>query len=261
MTSFSGSTDWRARTLAFAVGMILVLLFADRAQAQASAACETSELTTIALKTARSGDEKARIAAARAFFENWRANLPGLMKELDLLSEQGKISSWSASDLQYATFLTDVVKTILSVNDQAIPLFRACDNERIIRLLVWASRGEDRSLRLNSANILANVVDNTTLCFVLHHLRDPSININGRANLLGVAVAVGSYAYKENVDAITTTLSKVKETIASSDDVAQTQKLIVELASRAQRSSNGSVPLPSDLAQYCKSYDYEKPLQ
>jgi hypothetical protein len=233
----------------------------DVAQAQSTGACDVNPLTIVTLKTVRSGDDGARIEAARSFLDNWRVNLPGLIKEVGQLPS-GKTSSWLAPDLRYATFLTDVVKTILSANDQAIPLFRLCDNDRIIKVLAWGARSDERALRLNAANILANVVDNTTVCFVLHHLRDPAINANGRANLLGVAVAVGSYAYKENVEAIGATLDQLRTSLAAShDDLSQTQKLIVELASRVQRSSNGNTPLPDALSAYCKSYDYRGSLE
>jgi hypothetical protein len=245
---------WRIATLLAAV--IVVISPARPAIAQASAECRVSDYVKPAISALRS-DTSDKRPLARTLVESWRASLPALMQEISELPK-GPVASWSQSEKQYAAALTDTVKTILATTDQAIQVFRQCDNDRVVKALAWAARSDETALRINSANILGNVVDNTTLCFVLHHLRDPAIDMRGRANLLGVAVAVASYAYKENVQGIDDTLAALKDRVQG-DGLAQTQRLILELGERAKRSTNGSISLPDSLGGYCKAYSYSGP--
>src|SRR5262249_9087360 len=154
-------------------------------------------------------------------------------------------------ELQHATLVTDIVKTILANHNQAIVLFRRCDSVRVIKPLIWAARGNDQALRINATSILANVLDNTTVCFALHHLRDPNISASGRINLLGASAAVAGYAYKENVIAMTSVLEFLAKN--SGKDVSQTMKLANELQGRIQRSANRDTPIPASLGSDCKA--------
>ena len=174
---------------------------------------------------------------ARALIENWQVSLPALMAAIEAM-QKTEASTWESAERRQMVFLVGVVKTILASKSQSIQLFRQCDSDRTIKPLVWAARGDDTELRLNAANILANTVDNTTICFVLHHLRDKGISANGRANLLGIARAVASYAYKENVIAILETVEVVTQNLGKSiEGLAQTQQLLIDLRARAERSS------------------------
>ena len=252
----------RLASCCFPFGFIAaaVLASAEPAEAQGIVQdCRVAEYLQPTLEALKSADKDQRISAARTLVEGWRASLPNLIREIETF-RRGQVSAWEPAERQYATIVTDTVKTILASTDQAIQFFRQCDNDRVIKRLAWAARGEETALRINAANILANATDNTTICFVLHHLRDPSIDVRGRANLLGVAVAVAGYAYSENVKAIDDTLKKVAEKLSSSTEgLAQTQKLMNEVDTRAKRSSNGSTPLPESLKLYCKDYRYDGP--
>lgn len=229
------------------------------AGAQSASSCEVNDLTRLTLNNLKAADEKVQIAAGRSLIENWRSSIPGLIGELQQLKKDPE--SWSASELKQAILLTDIVKAILSTSDQSIALFRQCDNDKVVKALAWLARGSDKTLRINTANILANTVDNTTICIILRHLQDRSISTNGRANFLGVTVAVASYAYKENIEAINTTLKQIQQDVLSSkDDLAQTQQLMIEIAARALKSSNANTPLPDSLKDYCRGFKYSDPL-
>lgn len=222
--------------------------------------CQVAAYLQPMIEQLKSNSKDRRMTAGRTLVQSWRASLPNLIAAIATLPDS-PVSRWSPSDKDYATNLTDVVRTILSSSNEAIRLFRDChiDKSHVIKVLAWAARGEETRLRINSANILANVVDNTTICFVLDQLRDPSIDMRGRANLLAVAVAAASYAYRENVRAIEDTLNIVKKNLASNKgDLSQTEKLMAELGDRAKRSSNGTRSLPPELQQYCKGYPYRK---
>jgi len=163
----------------------------------------------------------------------------------------------------YFVALTDVLRTIVSNNVEAIGLFRACDDPKIVRPLVWAARNvSNSSARINATLVLGNIVDNTTVCFVLHHLRDPKISINGRANLLGVTLAMAGYAYEENAKAIEDTIAIVQRNISTVQmDLTQTQKLIADIGARVRSSANRNTPLPPSLREPCASYGYSRDLE
>ncbi len=221
--------------------------------------CEISDLGRSSIDTLKTTNDKANtgITTAKLLIDNWRITLASLMKEIEEVDPLDQPRAWKP----YIAEIVNIVKTVLANNDQAIPLFRECRTDRTIKPLVWAARGEVSSLRLNAANILANVVDNTTVCFVLHHLlRDETIIDAGRANLLGVTVAMASYAYKDNAVAIRETQKVVRERIRGKD-LPQTEKILAELLARTERSPNRDQALPQDLSKYCKGYPYDTPLR
>ena len=196
----------------------------------------------------------------------------GCKLEIDIARLDGCYTQASAGfgkhvavgDRQFATSLLDVVQTILASTNLAIQSFRQCRDDTIIKRLAWAARDEDdfaTTLRVRAANILANVVDSTDVCFVLHQLRDRSIGIRGRANLLAVTLAMAGYAYQENAKAIKDTLTIVSQNLPKdAAELSDTQRLILNVTDRLANSENASTLLPPYLQKYCKSYSYDGPL-
>ncbi len=156
---------------------ILLALWHGAADAQSPPTCESSALVQYQIKNLAASDEKVRVSATRTLIENWRSTLPGLIAEIQQLKKT-PASTWPESEQQRAVYLTEIVKTILASSDQSIALFRQCDNDRVVKFLIWATRGDNGLLRINAANILANTIDNTTICFILHHLQEKSSNAN-----------------------------------------------------------------------------------
>src|SRR5262249_32841647 len=118
----------------------------------------------------------------------------------------------------------------------------------------WASRSANRNTRLNATYILASVADNTNLCIVLDHLRDPDLSADGRVNLLQVAKTVAPYAYSDNVEqilAVTTDLKKLRA--APNENLTLTKALLGDLETRAKESINFNIGLPDELPG-CKGY-------
>jgi hypothetical protein len=229
------------------------------AHAQIGIGCGIDSRTRATLESIKSAADDDSVAAARALIDNWQVNLPTLMNAIEAM-RMTEASTWGPPERQQTTFVVGVVKTILASKNQAIPLFRQCDSGRTVKPLIWAARGDDTALRLNSANILANTVDDTTVCFVLHHLRDKDISDNGRANLLGITRAMASYAHKESVDAILETIEIVKRNLGNRlERLPQTQQLLADLRSRAERSSHRNTPAGAALGS-CQNYDYGSPL-
>jgi hypothetical protein len=182
--------------------------------------------------------------------------LPGLMAAIPgAMEHNAESNSWPPAELDFASLLTDVIRAILSDDTRAILQFRACTTAAITKPLIWAARGDNQRLRVNSANILANVIDNTTVCFVLHHLRDRMISTAGRANLLGVTNSMASYAYKENVASITETVNIVFKQIGDGMGFEQTRAIIRDITSRMAKSENKGTPL-GGLGKYCANYDF-----
>jgi hypothetical protein len=216
----------------------------------------TAEANLEAVRAAE--NDKTRVVAASSLIKDWAMSLPTVMRELSKIS--GSSERWQPDQSSYFLSITDILRTVLSTNVEAIKLFRSCDEPSMVKPLIWAARGQNQGMRLNATLILGNVIDNTTVCFVLHHLRDPSINQNGRANLLGVTLAVAGYAYLENIREIKKTLDLIKPGVEA--DAARTQKLIADIYARASASSNASTSLlQADLEKPCAEYDYDNRLE
>lgn len=214
-----------------------------------------SDVTT-ALQSLQAKDEKSRLAAAATLAQIGKDALPALMAAIpDTMQHNAQSETWPQKDVAVA--LAEVTRAILAGDRQAILRFRQCTTDTIIKPLVWASRGDNQRLRVSSANILANVVDNTTVCFVLHHLRDADLSTPGRANLLGVTNSMASYAYEDNVASISKTMQIVNAQIGTSAGLDQTRAIIGDISGRIERSENKGTSLQAaGLKEYCTGYDF-----
>jgi len=225
-------------------------------------ACGRNELMATTVSVAKAGNAAIRVATFKTLTENWQYSLPELMREIEKI-KQTAASTWDKADLEWNIAVTSAVKNILAAYDQSIPLFRKCDDDAVIKPLVWAARGDNRDMRLSAANVLANVVDNTTICFVLHHLYQsrPELSDDGRANLLGITRAMASYAYLETTAAIEEVIKKLQRELGERiKQLPQAAALMVNILARTAASQNRSTALPEGLQRYCKGYKYDAPL-
>jgi hypothetical protein len=96
-----------------------------------------------------------------------------------------------------------------------IRAFRLNDNQGTVSKLVQISELDDRSIRISASLILANVVDNTTLCVVLDRLLQPTeISDDLRFNLVQVVrVASRNTTYAENYKWTTATVEHIRSQI------------------------------------------------
>jgi hypothetical protein len=215
--------------------------------------------TAIIGKTLKAGDTNARSAGIQSLIQVGASAVPALMVEMaSTLRPDSNAENWPPEIQSYAIALTSVTRSILGNDPAAIRSFRDCDTGGIIRPLVFAARSDLSPLRINSASILANIIDNTTVCFVLDQLRDKIISVNGRANLLGVTNSMASYAYKENVASIEKTLLLIEEGMSGGSDLSQTIGLISSIRSRLASSANRLHPIPEPLRQYCANYVFQQ---
>ena len=138
-----------------------------------------------------------------------------------------------------------------------IATFRDYNDLSITTVLTFAARGDDYNARVNSLLILANVIDNTTICVPLDHLYDRDITMNGRANLLGVVSVVAPWAYLENYNNISKVEAYTSNTLPKDDpDLNHTYQILGNIRNRLKsqtEASNRGAHLPPDL-QRCKSY-------
>jgi hypothetical protein len=246
------------RRLAAAAAFANLLALALPASSAAQSNCATSTGAQGLLKMVKGADDKSRIIGAGSLVAEWETSLPTIM--LELRNFPGPSTNWSAEQQTYLLSVTDILRSITS-NTKAIARFRECDEASMIKPLVWGARGQNPGIRVNATLVLGNVVDNTSVCYVLRHLRDPTISVNGRANLLGVTIAMASYAYKENVAAIEQTLRLIEsQTAKEQGDLTPTKKLIAELRSRTNRSPNKDDDLPPALSEPCGKYKYDGPI-
>ncbi|WP_224407299.1 hypothetical protein [Afifella sp. IM 167] len=113
-------------------------------------------------------------------------------------------------DAQRFRVITGALRNAISVSSRnAIRVLRAEDDVLDAEILARGARHHDRGIRINSAFILANVVDNSTACVVVDFAYldvAASISdtpaINGRANLIKIASVVAPWAFRENFQAL-----------------------------------------------------------
>jgi hypothetical protein len=206
------------------------------------------------VQTIKAGEVSERGAATKFLIEHWEKALPALVTEIGAL-DRGTATTPSDPELASVLPITDALRAILVNKDGSIQAFRTTPGkDKAVRTLIWGARSGNQPLRINSTYSLANVTDNTTLCYVLDHLQDKQLSPDGRVNLLQVAMPVASYAYSENFDATKITIAAVRDTIKNSKEkFEQTAKLASDLETRVNNSINKSEHLPSQISM-CNSY-------
>jgi hypothetical protein len=151
--------------------------------------------------------------------------------------------------------------------DAFIGEFRNADNTDVISVLAFGARSNSYQARSNSLLLLANVIDNTTVCVPLDHLWDPDIgqlekdndySVRGRANLLSVVSVVAPWAYSENFHNIQRAKNNIWDKIDRSDpNLKQTVDILNNIQLRLNSQgpkTNQSVSLPDNLKADCIKY-------
>ena len=171
------------------------------------------------------------------------------------------------NDVLLGRFLrvTGAIRSMMAASsnlDAVISLFRTTLNSRkinisVARILTYGARSDDKNARQNSMWILANVIDNTTVCVPLDHLYDPAISPSGRANLLAIVSVVAPWAYKENYNNIKTVVAFTQHKLSdSTSDLLDTSSILNNIEQRLQTqndNTNKIEAIPSNL-QTCKHY-------
>ena len=151
--------------------------------------------------------------------------------------------------------------------DGFIKAFRNNDSVEVISILTFGTRSDAYEVRSNSLLILANVIDNTTVCVPLDHLWDRDIgkldngkdySVRGRANLLSVVSVVAPWAYNENFYNIKRVKDYTWDNIDKSDpNLKQTVDILNNIQTRLDSQSdktNKNVFLPENLKKKCMTY-------
>jgi hypothetical protein len=224
--------------------------------------------TCMSLSAAISGDTSASQSTSTRpvddrLLAEWPTALPCLVTFLRTLKQTVTSPQFEASPKMLGEFLraTGAVRTIMANNAQRlseiIEKFRELTDLDVTSVLTYGARSDDYNARLNAMFILANVIDNTTVCVPLDHLYDPLISINGRANLLSIVSVVAPWAYKENYDNISRARSFMLNKVPKDDpNFKQTNDILsnIDLRLKSQTNdSNKGVPIPTAL-QKCKNY-------
>lgn len=160
--------------------------------------------------------------------------------------------------------ITGAIRSILTTRGTtAIREFRAVDDLATTSVLAFAARSSDAGLRVNATLVLADVIDDSTVCVPIDHLYDPSLTsseggASGRINLIGVVSVVAPWAYRPNFQNIERLLEKLNADVKG-QDVAQTKEVIANLQERldyqkkTQKVPNMNSDLPFD-QQDCMLY-------
>jgi hypothetical protein len=107
--------------------------------------------------------------------------------------------------------------------------FRRNDDQNLISRLATIATADDAGLRFNSASILANVTDNTTLCVVLDKSLDRSIDIAARFNLLQTVKVVSTFSTRDNSYWIRSTINQIRSSSERKKDLDRTLQVLDQI--------------------------------
>lgn len=135
---------------------------------------------------------------------------------------------------------TGALNTIVSASaDSTTPInhIRKIDDIPFAKVLAWGSRNQDRQIRLATTILLANVVDNNSVCVVLDHLHDQTYmgtaaGQSGRVNLLSVVSVIAPWAYEENYQNILRAVQTIRSAVEDSKDTAKTTDQLSSICGR-----------------------------
>ena len=192
---------------------------------------------------------------------DWNAALPCLIGLIE--REKDNVKSPDIEPEVRARLLraTGAIRSIMANNTAPeatraiIGKFRNLDNLDVISVLAFGGRSTDYNMRLNSMLILANVIDNTTVCVPIDHLYAPDISINGRANLLGIISVVAPWAYRQNYSNIDKVRKAIAATTGGDSNLKQTNDILQNVETRLNANSeNKNSDLPASMARGCQAY-------
>lgn len=170
--------------------------------------------------------------------------LVGLLPSYKLFADQRSDDGLSIDAMRYRVLTGALVGLFERDSRATTNYFRSFDNTDTAAVLAQGSRSPLKGVRINSARILANIVDNTTICVVIDFAWtyvSPSAvdnpDIHGRANLLNVASTVAPWARIESYAALDALHVKISQDLADltkseSNNLKQTQALLGRLRKR-----------------------------
>ena len=131
------------------------------------------------------------------------------IKHLRLLSASGKY------DQDHMASLLEQGR-LLSLRPRGIETFRKLDDLELISEIVRVIAAGSRGVRISGSLLLANIVDNTTLCAVINALADERLDQFARFNFIQILKVVSGYANQDNTKWIDQVLRKNNVFCASS---------------------------------------------
>lgn len=178
---------------------------------------------------------------------NWRQNARCLFGFLERANAAPPIGERALSELIVVTgTLRAIIEYAASVElRSSVDFLRQNNSIDAVFTLAYLARSQNYSLRYNSSFILANIVDNNTVCVIVDHIYDRTyledeVGRNGRANLLGVLRAVAAWVGPLNRGRILKMVDTIGIAIAQEKDVETTRRLLDELMIRLVREPSES---------------------
>jgi hypothetical protein len=136
------------------------------------------------------------------------------------------------------------------VSNADIAAFRCQDNLQVAQKLIDIAQQGDRTLRISASRLLANIVDNTTLCTVLDKLAGPGLNDDTRYNFWQVVLVVAGYARVENQDWIRSTIAAQKVMLTDSTGYDKTLGKISQIEQSLAQNKRTEKLVPQFQASY-----------
>lgn len=210
------------------LAVMLLLAGVTRSQAETSVECYDFRAAAlgegISSKMLFDGDRTARCLVS--LIEEAGAQTP----DQALTSEARELLVQSTGAMLRYFAMGNPIAQVQSVREQ--------DSLAMTTALTYAARSSDGTVRRNASLVLANTIDNSTVCVPLDHLADPAINPNGRVNLLGVVSTVAPWAVAENYENIKRAALYFQSQSQSNPDLLDTAETVQNLLTRL-RSQDG----------------------
>lgn len=148
-----------------------------------------------------------------------------------------------------------VYPLLVALNDRVrsqadIEAFRCRDDLQIVLKLISFAKSDERALRVNASLLLANVVDNTTLCGVLNELLTHGANDSAQYNFWQIVLVVTGYARVENKKWIAATIKDSRESLTDAAAYAKTLRLIEQVEAALARNDRDATMISIFPAEY-----------
>jgi len=200
---------------------------------------------------------------------DWQEAAACLVDTVELLDLQVTSPETSKQVGQELLKATGALNTMISAAEDSTPPInhiREIDGIPFAKVLAWGARNQDRQVRLATTILLANVVDNNSVCVVLDHLHDQTYletpaGLSGRVNLLSVVSVIAPWAYEENYQNILRAVQTIRPTVEDNKEMAKTTDLLSSICERLKfqeglKAANKDVALPDEL-RACVDYELQ----
>jgi hypothetical protein len=167
-------------------------------------------------------------------------NRDGIQRFVELLRGYEFSGTRSEADNRRIQDLLRTGRSVINSQD-SVNIFNSLNDKNrvaVIGKLVDLSTINAPDIRINASLILADVVENRTLCAVLDRLFEPELNENTRFNLLQIVRAVTNRLKNTEVKAWIAATLQANEKIVAGKGMEKTRAMLGDIAQALERKAD-----------------------